>query len=192
MPPFYAATRGYDGAVNPPLHMPNFRRKRIRLPRAAYRGRRWYFVTLCAANRRNWFVREELVNTLLRVLRETCQTHGFNVFAYCFMPDHLHLELEAISDHSDLISMLAAFKGLTAAEARKQGLRNLWQKSFYEHIFRSGEREGAVAWYIFSNPVRRGLVSEPRAWPYSGSWMFDWKKAVAPVNEFVPPWKVAG
>ncbi len=46
-----------------------------------------------------------------------------------------------------------------------------------------------MAWYIFNNPVRKGLVKDMREWPYSGLWMFDWKKAVAALEEFVPPWK---
>ncbi len=71
------------------------------------------------------------------------------------------------------------------------GIRGLWQKGLYDHVLRPGEDDNAVAWYIFNNPVRKNLVSDPRAWPHSGSWMCDWRKAVAPPEKFVPPWKRA-
>ncbi len=111
--------------------------------------------------------------------------------AFCFMPDHIHLVLLGVSDHSDLIALLRDFKGTSASRARVQGFVALWQKGFYDHVLRSGEALDAVAWYIFNNPVRAGLAKEMGEWPFSGSWMFDWKKLTAPVREFAPPWKKA-
>ena len=105
------------------------------------------------------------------------------------MPDHAHLELVGVSGTSDLIVLLHDVKGVATAQARDIGIRNLWEKSFHDHILRSDDNHDAVAWYIFNNPVRKGLVKDPRDWPYSGSWMLDWKKAVAPIHEYVPPWK---
>ena len=105
------------------------------------------------------------------------------------MPDHVHLELVGLSDNSDLIAMLRDFNGKSAAQARGQGFRNLWQKGFYDHILRSGKEPDAVAWYILNNPVRGGLAKEMVEWPYSGSRMFDWKKLTVPVQGFIPPWK---
>jgi len=45
----------------------------------------------------------------------------------------------------------------------------LWQKGYYEHIVRENEAVLAIAKYIFENPVRAGLVSEPHDYPFSGS-----------------------
>jgi putative transposase len=105
------------------------------------------------------------------------------------MPNHLHLELVGLSENSDAISLLHDFKGNATSQARTLGIRSLWEKGFYDHILRDDDDPNAVAWYIFNNPVRKGLVKDPRDWPYSGSWMFDWKKAVAPMEEYNPPWK---
>jgi putative transposase len=105
------------------------------------------------------------------------------------MPNHVHLELVGLSDKSDAILLLHDFKGNATSQARALGIRNLWEKGFYDHIMRDEDEPNAVAWYIFNNPVRKGLVKDPRDWPYSGSWMFDWKKAVAPIEHYNPPWK---
>lgn len=112
-----------------------------------------------------------------------------DVYAYCFMPDHLHLELVGLAEDSDLVKMMKEFKGEATSAGREAGIRNPWQKGFYDHVLREDDSPDAVAWYIFANPARKGLVKDPRDWPYSGSWMFDWRKAVAPPKEFVPPWK---
>jgi len=170
--------------------MPEFRRKRTRLPRASYQGRRWYFVTVCTTDRRPLFRDPRLVSLLLEVLREECSRHSFDVYAYCFMPDHVHLELVGLTAQANLIQLLRAFKGVSRTRAREFGLKNLWQKGFYDHVLREAERVNAVAWYIFNNPVRKAVVADMRQWPHSGSWMFDWRKALAPPEEFVPPWKM--
>ena len=168
---------------------PHFVRKRNRLPRSCYVGQNWYFITACTGEHRPVFSRGQLVETLLDTLQAKCCSCSFNVYAYCFMPDHAHLELVGLSGTSDLIVMLRDFKGVATARARAIGVRNLWEKSFYDHILREHDDHNGAAWYIFNNPVRKGLVQDPRDWPYSGSWMFDWKKAVAPVGEYVPSWK---
>ena len=105
------------------------------------------------------------------------------------MPNHLHLELAGLSDNSDAIVLLHDFKGIATSQARAIGVRNLWEKGFYDHILTDDDDHDAVAWYIFNNPVRKCLVNDPRDWPYSGSWMFDWKKALRPIQEYNPPWK---
>jgi putative transposase len=107
------------------------------------------------------------------------------------MPDHVHLELAGQSDDSDAIKLLHNFKGIATARARGFGLRTLWEKGFYDHILRDDDDHNAVAWYIFNNPVRKGLINNAREWPYSGSWMMDWKKAMSSIKPYVPPWKVA-
>ena len=168
---------------------PNFTRKRNRLPRPSYLGHQWYFITVCTGLHEPHFSSGELVKRTLDLLRAQCSSHWFDVYAYCFMPNHLHLELAGLADGSDAIVLLHDFKGTATPAARALGVRNLWQKGFYDHILREGDDHNAVAWYIFNNPVRKGLVQDPRDWPYSGSWMFDWKKAVVPIEEYKPPWK---
>jgi putative transposase len=128
----------------------------------------------------------------LEVLEGVCLRHSFNVYAYCFMPDHVHLELVGEGERSRLAGLMRDFKGRCTPFARRLGIPILWQKGYFDHVLRPGERENPAAWYILTNPVRKNLVRDPRDWPYSGSWMFDWKRAVAPIEEYVPPWKVAG
>jgi putative transposase len=169
--------------------MPEFHRKSNRLPAESYRGRKAYFLTLCTRQRKRLFSDAALVTAVLVVLRKACSTHFFNVYAYCFMPDHLHLILIGESDSAHLAPAVQAFKSLAAAAARELGVFDLWQKGYYDHGLRSGESMEGAAWYVFMNPVRAGLAGRVEEWPFSGSFAFEWKRVLPPAELFEPPWK---
>lgn len=169
--------------------MPDFHRKPNRLEPESYRGAHSYFLTLCTANRRALFTNATFVNAVLDVLCATCSSHSFSVYAYCFMPDHLHLILNGENDSSSLLRVVQAFKSLAAREARKIGIANLWQKGFYDHVLRDSNSIDAAAWYLFMNPVRAGFLQRAEEWPYSGSFVFPWPNVPVAARPFVPPWK---
>jgi putative transposase len=148
---------------------------RHRLPQPFYRGPRSYFLTICAADRRKRFADAHLVALLVGVMGEQFRSAGFAVYAYCFMPDHSHILAVGLTEGCGLAKAVRAFKGIGTVRARRLGIRNLWQSSYYDRILRSSESFDAVAAYIFENPVRAGLVKDAHEWPFSGSFMFDWK-----------------
>jgi putative transposase len=167
--------------------MPDFHRKSNRLPRGSYIGHQWYFITLNAEDGQPILGKGKVVSLLIETLRQACMQHMFDIYAYCFMPNHVHIEPAGLASKSDLVEFMRTWKGTSTVPLRGLGLNDPFQKCFYDHILRPDDNQNAVAWYIFNNPVRKGLVKDARDWPYSGSWMFDWKKAVAPPEEFVPP-----
>ena len=165
--------------------MVDFRRKKNRLPAVAYRGRGAYFLTICVQRRRTVFTDSQLVEALLEILRETCRNHAFAVYAYCFMPDHVHLILVAEKGSPELAGMVRTFKGIAARAARRRGIVNLWQKGFYDHVIRSGNSLDEAAWYVLMNPVRARFVKNAEEWLFSGSFLLDWKKIAAPSTPYV-------
>ena len=169
--------------------MANFQRAPNRLDPVSYLGFQEYFLTLCTGGRQKLFANRPLVNALLATLRETSSVHQFAISAYCFMPDHLHLLVQAKSKACDLPVFVKAFKGRAAVAARRLSIRNLWQKGYYDHVVRDSESSGEIAWYIFLNPVRAGLVSNVWGWPHSGSFVFDWKRLPIPAKMYTPHWK---
>jgi len=171
--------------------MPELQRKQVRLPNAYYLGYRAYFVTVCAKERRRIFESPSIVQSLLEILREQSVRHCFDVYAYCFMPDHCHFLMEGKALEADLSAMVRGFKGGSSVVLRKHGIGEAWQKGFYEHILRTDEDRGSVAAYIFENPVRAGLANDMYAWPFSGSFVFEWREFRPPLERFVPPNKVA-
>ncbi len=179
--------------------MPDFRRKPNRLASPSYRGFGEYFLTFCTGGRKGLFVAatsrrhasesRALVDVLLAALRQTCAAHQFAAYAYCFMPDHLHLLAQAQSKECNLPAFVKDFKGQGTAAVRTLGIRQLWQKGYYDHVVRDSESAGEIAWYIFLNPVRAGLTPAVWDWPYSGSFVFDWKRLPPSGENYVPPWR---
>jgi putative transposase len=167
----------------------NLEHPRHPLPRPYYLGLGNYFLTICTAGRRTLFTGARLVNVLVTVMLEQFCRNEFSVDAYCFMPDHCHILAGSLSETCDLAQAVRAYKGVSATRARKLGVRNLWQRDYYEHILRSSESVNSVAAYIFANPVRAGLIKNPMDWPFSGSSVFEWKTLPNPIDKFVPSWK---
>ena len=141
--------------------------KKIRLPLSVYHHLRTVFVTISTAKRQKWFSRfPDLAHEAVDILIENARDRDSCLYAWCIMPDHVHLLVE----DDDIISFVRLFKGRLVPKARALlPHQKLWQRSFYDHIVRSSESVMDVAAYIFENPVRRGLVSLPHEYPFVGS-----------------------
>ncbi|MBW2678627.1 MAG: transposase, partial [Deltaproteobacteria bacterium] len=126
--------------------------KRPRLKRFSYKGRHQYFITICTLNKHSTFSNEDPVMCCLKILKEKSQVMNFKVWAYCFMPDHLHLLLEGKSEDADLKGFISSFKQASGYHYRlnvAQGfspvdMPKLWQPSFYDHVLRENEDLPAV------------------------------------------------
>jgi REP-associated tyrosine transposase len=167
----------------------DFRRRKIRLDAARYKGAQWYFVTLCCAGRRTEFAAAGSARWMIEELRRQAAEHGFAVYAYCVMPDHVHALVMGVSETSDLLVFLKGLKQKTAYEFQGKFHRMLWQKRFHDHILRQEDAVERVAAYIWMNPVRKRLCKDLREYPFSGSFVIDWAKASMPVETWLPPWK---
>jgi putative transposase len=166
-----------------------FPRKNIRLPASSYIGQREYFVTFCCDERRPVFAEPAKALWLIEELRRHSVRHHFAVYAYCMMPEHFHALVRGLELGSDLLVFLKGFKQETAYSFRKKFHADLWQKKFYDHILRSDDSAERVAAYIWANPVRKGICGDALEYPFSGSFVLDWKVLISPVAVWEPSWK---
>ena len=144
-------------------------RKTTRLSPSNYHGRHLYFVTLCCFERRKVFRVAFRCRWLLEFIQMEATARYFCVPAYCIMPDHCHLLLEAIDESSDLLHFMKSLKIKTSRRFWEQERQPLWQRSYFDHILRRSEEIESVAWYIWLNPVRKGLVRQPQDYTFAGS-----------------------
>ncbi len=91
------------------------------------------------------------------------------ILAYCFMPDHVHVLVEATREDADLLAFVHSAKQKTAYWFVRSTGRPLWQASFHDRILRTADATLSVARYIFENPVRASLVVSPTDYPLLGS-----------------------
>jgi putative transposase len=150
-----------------------FRRKTNRLKDFEYTNPFIYSVTICSYKKSKTFVNRDTVSESLKHLEKSAHRHNLQVLAYCFMPDHLHILVGSNNIQVSLINFIKYFKQKTGYEFKKKHHIKLWQKSFYDHILRKEESVIDLVKYIFNNPVRKGLVTEFREYPFLGSMVVD-------------------
>jgi REP element-mobilizing transposase RayT len=153
------------------------KRQGIRLPRSAYEEGQAFSITITTAKRYPWFkVHCDLADTSISLILALAQEREAVVFAWCIMPDHIHLLLQ----DNNILDLVRLFKGRLTPEARRlEPVRTFWQRSFYDHALRKEEALEDVARYIWENPARAGIVDRASAYPWSGSLVWpNWKEFV--------------
>ena len=166
-------------------------RKDIRLARDEYVGKRIYFVTICAEQRRPIFRECGRAKIAVEELRKVADRMHVLVHAFCVMPDHVHILVEGENAGSDLVKFVAQWKQSTGYVFRHDLPPRFWQRRFHDHVVRRAEEPESVALYIWMNPVRKGIVAVPQAYPFSGSFTVEWPKSLPGECAWVPPWKSA-
>lgn len=166
-------------------------RKNIRLEAANYVGKRQYFVTLCCAERQPLLATSNIASWATDRLHQSAAQHAFMIHAYCVMPDHLHLLAEGAKSTSNLLTFVAAYKQTTGFYFQAERGQNLWQQKYYDHILRKADALEPVAWYIWLNPVRKGLCQEPQEYCHSGSFTMAGRRLLlgSKGEQWSPPWR---
>jgi putative transposase len=186
-------TAGSAKFAEPPLQrrLPrmDFRRKNIRLHPSRNRGRALFFITLCCEARKHVFSESRYALSLIDQLKLLATKYKFKVHAFCVMPDHFHGLVEGTAPECDLLLFVKSLKQTTSLECSKGTRLHLWQKKFYDHILRATDSSEALSWYIWMNPGRKGLCTQPTQYLYSGSFTEGWEKKVQPTGAWAPSWK---
>jgi REP element-mobilizing transposase RayT len=144
------------------------KRKNIRLPRAVYEYPNQLFsITIGTFKRRNLFKDSLIADKIISTLNSGPIAKQTDMFAYCLMPDHLHILISV--KNGNLIEIIGGWKKFSGSLLRKTGLNGpFWQRGFYDHALRKDEDIVKTTEYMVMNPVRAGLVNQWRE--YSFSW----------------------
>lgn len=117
----------------------------------------------------------------VRVLAEVRERYHFKLVGYVVMPEHFHLLISepAIGTPSTVMQVL---KQVTVRRMRRRRFRNpaqlplfqdahglprFWQRRFYDFNVWSEKKKREKLHYMHNNPVKRGLVTHPKLWPWS-------------------------
>ncbi len=147
-------------------------RKKNRLQNRDYSECGVYFLTICAAERKNYFWRS--VGAIIdrpqdvplshygRIVEAAVQSipeiyPAVEIDAYVIMPDHIHLLLLVHADDRGrpmvaptVGRLIKQFKGAVT----KQVGAPIWQKSFFDHVIRNKQDYEEHVKYIYENPLR--------------------------------------
>jgi REP element-mobilizing transposase RayT len=124
-------------------------------------------VTICALGGRP-FANAAVAALVCASVEQAATKLAFRLYAYCLMPDHLHVLLSPGDSRRPIADFLHSMKSYTTCEYRRMcGVARLWQTTAYDHVLRDDERVPSVAAYIANNPVRAELVTCWQEWPYT-------------------------
>ncbi len=124
------------------------------------------YVTQVVAKRRPLLARAAAVQTLLDTWRNAAH---WRVGRYVMMPDHLHLFCApACFPSTPLKDWMAFWRADATRHWPWPGEKPLWQKDFFDRQLRRGESYTQKWHYVRENPVRAGLATDARDWPWQG------------------------
>lgn len=107
--------------------------------------------------------------TYRALLGEWCRGAETQIWAYCLMPNHVHLIL--VPSHADGLraALGEAHRRYTRHVNTREGWRgHLWQERFHSFVM-DDDHLLACARYVELNPVRAGLVERPEDWQWSSA-----------------------
>ena len=130
----------------------------------------------------------------LELMAESCAKAGVEIWAYCLMPNHVHLI--AVPRHETALSQAIgmAHRRYAARINRREG----WSGHLWQDRFASAPMDEAhliaAARYVELNPVRAGLIADPGDYRWSSARAHldgedDALVATAPLRARIPDWR---
>lgn len=147
--------------------------KKHRLDKNNYLGFQSVSFTGCVFDMNNLFINDMMFEIVQKYLLKEAEYCKIDLIVYLFMPDHFHLITCGNTPESDPLDFMKRFKQDTGYWFSQNKIGEKWQKDFYDHIIRNDEDIKNQVCYILNNPVRKGLVSDWKDYPYKGSTIYD-------------------
>lgn len=140
------------------------------------------------------FFRDEDYQAYISLMSEWCQKCSVEIWAYCLMPNHVHLI--AAPESEDGLR-----RGIGEAHRRYSRMINFrenWRGHLWQGRFASFPMDEnyllAAALYVEMNPVRANLASDAASWPWSSAQAHlegkdDGLVKVSPLLEMIGDWR---
>ena len=151
-------------------------------------------ITQRGNRRQQTFFGDEDYAAYVELMADWCQERGVEVWAYCLMPNHVHLIAVPESEDGLRRAVGEAHRRYT----RRINFREKWRGCLWQGRFASFVMDEryllAAARYVELNPVRAGLVLNAEEWPWSSARSHllgrdDRLARVAPLLAMIADWR---
>ena len=116
-----------------------------------------------------WLTNPDIASMVLKNLDWFRSERGWRIYAGVVMSTHLHLLMRSEDGRSGaLLKDLADFKRFSGRKANQILGRSgpFWAREHFDHWIRNHEKFEGTVRYILNNPVKTGLVSDWKDWPW--------------------------
>ncbi|MBF0263527.1 MAG: transposase [Magnetococcales bacterium] len=154
-----------------------------------------HHVTQRGNRRQQTFFEEQDYQVYLDLMAEGCARFGVEIWAYCLMPNHVHLIAVPRTEESLRLAIGEAHRRYT----RHVNFRQRWRGHLWQGRFASFPLDEAyllaAARYVELNPVRARMVSLPQEYPWSSarshlSGLADRLINPRPLLDIIPDWSL--
>ena len=147
------------------------KRKLLRLQNFDYSTTGAYFITICTKDRKMLFAPVGADSISARMVERTFletieQYDGVDSPIYVVMPNHFHAiitisraDMESAPTISEIVQSFKRYSTIQYTKMVKDGVltpfdKQIWQRSFYDHVIRNREDYDEIYKYISENPSR--------------------------------------
>ncbi len=128
-----------------------------------------HHVTQRGNRRQETFFRQSDYEAYIELMAEWCEREGVEIWAYCLMPNHVHLIAMPETPESLARAIGEAHRRYTRLVNFREGWRgHLWQGRFASFPMDEGHTAQAAR-YIELNPVRVGLAKRAKNYRWSSA-----------------------
>ncbi|MGM7703033.1 transposase [Pseudalkalibacillus sp. Hm43] len=154
-----------------------------RQPRVWYPGAEYHITT--RGNRKTpLFYDSQDRHIYLKYLSETRTQYPFDLYAYCLMTNHIHLQLKSHDTHIQLIMQKLNYRYATYFNRKYDYVGHLFQGRYFSNLIGSPAYQLDVSKYIHLNPVKADLVTQPSNYDWSSYRTYTEFERRAPVNPY--------
>jgi len=153
-----------------------------------------HHVTQRGNRRQDTFFRDEDYEAYIDLMGEWCGKNDVEIWAYCLMPNHVHMIAVPESGQGLSKAIGEAHRRYTRMiNLRKRWTGYLWQGRFASFPMDEDYLLAAVR-YVELNPIRARMVSRPEEWRWSSasahlSGIDDRLVKVQPMLDRIPDWR---
>jgi len=128
-----------------------------------------YHILTRGNNRQTIFKDEEDYQKYIDILQKYKEKYKFKLYHYILMTNHVHLVMETIEEGGELFQIM---KGINLSyaqyyKAKYKHIGHFWQDRYKSIIISKDEYLLACGSYVELNPVRAGIVKEPKDYRWS-------------------------
>ncbi|MCD6585412.1 MAG: transposase [Desulfobacteraceae bacterium] len=128
-----------------------------------------HHITQRGNRRQKTFFSDEDYAAYIDLMAQWCRKYGVEIWAYCLMPNHIHLVAVPSKKENLRLAIGEAHRRYTRRINFREGWRgHLWQERFSSFVM-DEQYLLACTRYIENNSVRAKLVAKPEQWRWSSA-----------------------
>lgn len=141
-----------------------------------------YHIIMRGINRQVIFEDSGEYSRFLHTLQKYKEQCGYEIFAYCLMPNHIHLLMRVGLEPLEQVMRRICGSYVYWYNAKHERIGNLFQDRFKSEAIENDSYFLTVLRYIHQNPIKAGLASRVEEYPWSSINEYCDKPTIIDVN----------